>query len=315
MMGLPTTRINALLQGVSRKDLGRRVEKMSPGYRAGQSSVQVASREDALAYLVARAPATYAAAAQVLERVRVVLPDFAPQSLLDVGAGPGTASWAARSQWPGLAVTMLDQNPAFRALAAEIIDPPASIMPGDLGNLKTGADLVIANYVLAELPEASAGQTARLLLKAANAMLMLVEPGTPQGFARIRKARAALIEEGAHVVAPCTHTHECPIAAAKAHQVSDWCHFSVRLARSRAHMIAKGATVPFEDERYSYVVVSRAPVAHGAQARIIKPPLEARPGVTLPVCDHDGMLKNQFVARRGKEAYRVARKLEWGDLL
>src|SRR5580704_11846759 len=69
MTGLPTARIDALLQGVSRKDLGRRVEKMSAGYRAGQSSAQVASRDDALAYLVARAPATYAAAAQVLERV------------------------------------------------------------------------------------------------------------------------------------------------------------------------------------------------------------------------------------------------------
>ena len=77
-------------------------------------------------------------------------------------------------------------------------------------------------------------------------------------------------------------------------------------------MIAKGATVPFEDERYSYVVAVREPVAH-AKARIIKPPLEARPGVTLPLCEADG-LRNQFVARRDKDAYRVARKLEWGDL-
>ena len=30
----------------------------------------------------------------------------------------------------------------------------------------------------------------------------------------------------------------------------DWCRFSVRLARSRAHMIAEAAQAPFEDGKY-----------------------------------------------------------------
>ena len=305
------TRIDALLEGVSRKDLGRIVENMSAGYRAGQTSAVIATREQALAYLVSRAPATHAAVAAVLGRVREVLPAFAPQSLLDVGAGPGTASWAAQECWPGVAVTMLDNNPAFRALAAELT-PGAEIRAGDFfngsgGATKRNADLVIASYVLAEFPERAAAAAARDLWRVADHMLVLIEPGTPQGFARIRNARAALIEDGVHVAAPCTHDNVCPMSG------TDWCHFSVRLARSRAHMIAKGATVPFEDERYSYVVAVREPVVRSAPARIIKPPLEARPGITLPLCETDG-LRNDFVARRDKEAYRLARKLEWGDL-
>ena len=42
---------------------------------------------EALAYAVARMPATYAACAAVFARLAEVVPDFRPTSLLDVGAG------------------------------------------------------------------------------------------------------------------------------------------------------------------------------------------------------------------------------------
>ena len=79
------------------------------------------------------------------------------------------------------------------------------------------------------------------------------------------------------------------------------------------HKLAKGADVPFEDERYSCVAVSRALVDHAGRARIIKPVLEAKPGSTLPLCDAAG-LRNAFVARRDKDAFRAARRKDWGDL-
>src|SRR5581483_4693850 len=178
-----------------------------------------------------------------------VMPDFAPASLLDVGAGPGTASWAAADLWPGIAVTMLDKNPHLRALAAQLMEG-ANIIAGDVTMALPQTDLVVANYVLAELPEAVVADVARDLWRAAAQVLLLVEPGTPAGFARIRAVRAALIEAGAHVAAPCTHDNPCPMAG------SDWCHFSVRVRRSRDHRIAKGADAPFEDERYAYVAVT-----------------------------------------------------------
>ena len=147
--------------------------------------------------------------------------------------------------------------------------------------------------------------------------LVLIEPGTPQGFARIRAARAALIEAGAHVAAPCTHASICPIRSvgesrSDQNKSPDWCHFSQRLPRSRDHMQTKGANVPFEDERYSYVVLTRQPVAKGA--RILAPPLESSsPGLTFKLCDENG-LRAQFVAARDKDEYRRVRKKEWGDL-
>jgi ribosomal protein RSM22 (predicted rRNA methylase) len=311
--------IAALLEGVSRKDLEQRAGKISAVYRDGGTSAGIVNMSDALAYLVTRLPATYAATRAVFARVEETMPDFAPSCLLDIGAGPGTAALAAREAWPGLeAITLIEPNAVFRDLAGRLL-PDAKIMAGDIGTIRPRAGLVTASYVLAELPEKIAARAAQDLWTSAEQMLVLVEPGTPAGFARIRAARAALIEAGGHVAAPCTHDNVCPMAGSVGEsrgdeKQADWCHFSQRLARSRDHMIAKGAQVPFEDERYAYVAVSRVPVAHDGTARIIKPPVEAKPGVTLPLCEASG-LRNQFVARRDKETFRRARKLDWGDLL
>jgi ribosomal protein RSM22 (predicted rRNA methylase) len=328
-----TLALEALLEGVPRKDLAAAAQKMSAGYRQGETSRPITTPLQATAYAVARMPATFAACAAVFARLAEVMPGFAPQSLLDVGAGTGAASWAAVTEWPKIAsVIMLDRNPALAALARRLVGPQAGslanaeILAGDLGaekrflNLENGADLVVASYMLAELPQDQAASVARHLWQAACGALALIEPGTPDGFARIRSARAALIEAGAHVAVPCTHDRDCPLrsvgkadsgSVSASGKQNDWCHFSQRLARSRDHMLLKDATVPFEDERYSYVVVTREKVAHGA--RILAPPLETKPGLAFKLCDETG-LRAQFVASRDKDQYRRVRKRGWGDL-
>jgi len=316
-----TLAFEALLEGVPRKELAAAAQKMSAGYRQGETSQPITTPLQASAYAVARMPATFAACAAVFARLAEVMPAFAPVSLLDVGAGTGAASWAAVTQWPDIVdVTMLDRNPALRTLARRLADAgalaKAEMLGGDLSAEKPQADLVVASYVLAELPQDQAASAARDLWQSTTGALVLIEPGTPDGFARIRNARAALIEAGAHVAAPCTHDRDCPMRSvggsrSDQNKAGDWCHFSQRLARSRDHMLLKDATVPFEDERYAYVVVMREKVAAGA--RILAPPLEAKPGLTFKLCDETG-LHARFVAARDKDEYRRVRKRGWGDL-
>ena len=307
---LLTDALAALLEGVPRKDLAAAAKAISDGYRAGASSQAIATPLQAAAYATARMPATIAASAAMFSRLAEMTPAFRPRSLLDVGAGTGAASWAAVTEWPSLqTITMLEPNPALRGLARRLAESgplaKAEFLSGSLDAEKPEADLVVASYVLAELPEEKAAVVARDLWQSTRGALALIEPGTPQGFARIRAARAALIEAGAHVAAPCTHDNACPMTG------EDWCHFSQRLPRSRDHMLLKNASVPFEDERYSYVVVTRKKLASGA--RILAPPLEAKPGLTFKLCDETG-LRAQFVATRDKDAYRRVRKRGWGDL-
>ena len=113
--------LDARLHGLSRTAAAGRAAAISQTYRAGGSSAAIRSESDALAYALARMPATYAAVTASLNALGESRPGFAPASLLDVGAGPGTASWAAAEAFPSLqAFTLLDGNAALRALALEL---------------------------------------------------------------------------------------------------------------------------------------------------------------------------------------------------
>src|SRR3954449_6901528 len=87
--------LEAKLHGRSRGDAAERAAKISETYRGGGGSAAIRGEADALAYALARMPATYAAVAESLNALCENRPDFAPKRLLDVGAGPGTATWAA----------------------------------------------------------------------------------------------------------------------------------------------------------------------------------------------------------------------------
>src|SRR5882757_7513507 len=113
--------LEARLQGVSRNDAAERAAAISKNYRDGGGSAAIRSSTDALAYALARMPATYAAVIASLNALREIRPDFSPNSLLDVGAGPGTASWAAAEAFSSLqSLTLLDANDALRALALDL---------------------------------------------------------------------------------------------------------------------------------------------------------------------------------------------------
>src|SRR6202162_1156449 len=94
--------LEARLQGFSRGEAAGRAAQISRTYRDGGGSGAIVSEADALAYALARMPATYAAVTASLNALCEITPHFAPTSLLDVGAGPGTASWAASEAFSSL---------------------------------------------------------------------------------------------------------------------------------------------------------------------------------------------------------------------
>lgn len=301
-------------EGLSRNAAAMRASAISQNYRDGGDSRPIRTDEDALAYALARMPATYAAVAACLGALLDLRPDFAPRGLIDVGAGPGTASWAATQAFPSLTeFTSLDANTALRDLALELAQSSPNLTPmtyrhGDAIKLIADtppAELVIASYIAAELKDAERLSLADAMWSKARDTLLVVEPGTPAGYARIVELRARLIAQGAHILAPCPHDNACPLVN------PDWCHFSRRLPRSRAHQHLKSATVPYEDEKYSYVVLTRSTHAR-PQARVLAQPKATKVAVTAKLCTARG-LDTATIAHRDKANYTHARKWAWGD--
>ncbi len=309
--------IRSLLEGVSRADLAARSDRISLAYRDGVPSVEaIDSKADVLAYVVARMPATYAALVHVFSEICDRAPRFAPKRLLDVGAGPGTASWAAIEAWPALAhVWLMDERAIFLDLAQQLArsgSPP--LMHSERINLDLTrpahlppGDLVVASYFLAEIPEARIAELTEFLWRACGGMFVVIEPGTPAGHRRILSVRDVLLARGARLVAPCPHEQACPL------QPPDWCHFSQRLARSRDHKLAKSAVVPFEDEKFSYLVAARASISfQAASARVLGPTTKSKAGIELKLCEQ-GRVVSRAVPRRDKDAYAHHRHARWGD--
>jgi ribosomal protein RSM22 (predicted rRNA methylase) len=306
--------LEAKLHGLSRSDAAERSARISETYRSGGGSAAIRTGTDALAYALARMPATYAAVTASLNALCEVRPDFAPKTLLDIGAGPGTATWAAAERFPSLAdFTSIDANTALRELALDLFGRSSRFSgvrytQGDAHAAlpeAEAADLVIASYLIGEMDDAERAAFAELMWAKTSDVLLIVEPGTPAGYARIIALRAQLIASGAHVAAPCPHDGECPLVS------PDWCHFTQRLPRSRAHKAVKGADLPFEDEKFAYVALTRLPVARHP-ARVLAQPEVGKVEVAAKLCTPDGLVFAK-VPRRAKADYARARRWRWGD--
>lgn len=312
--------LKTFLEGHAVAGIAAAGSRLSTRYRAEvlDGRLHLDTDEAARAYVATRLPATYAAVRRAMELVDDAMAGAmpAPGSLLDVGAGPGTALWAAEDAWPGLdTATMVEASGPIRRLG-EMLAADSGIphrlwldgRAGDVMDKAEPADLVTLSYVLDELREAERDHLVDALWLKARQLLLIVEPGTPAGWRRILAARGRLLAQGAYIVAPCPHAQACPLVG------QDWCHFAVRLARSRMHRLAKGAEAPFEDEKFIFLAAARRP-AQASMARILAPPQQGSGKVRLKLCRPDGRVDDAMVTRRDGDAFKAARRAGWGDAL
>ncbi|MFI1809507.1 small ribosomal subunit Rsm22 family protein [Streptomyces sp. NPDC020422] len=302
-----------VVDGLPPSGAARAVERLIAHYR-GRTPTDapvLRDRSDVVAYAAYRMPATFEAARAALAALRDAAPDWVPATHTDVGGGTGAATWAVAELWEGQGprTRVLDWAEPALALGRELA---AGVVEADWRRERVGTalrldetDLVTVSYVLKELTEQDRAALVAEAARAAQAVV-IVEPGTPDGYERIIAARTLLVESGFTVAAPCPHSGACPIVPG-----TDWCHFAARVSRSSLHRKVKGGSLPYEDEKYSYVAAVRFPVTPAA-ARITRRPQIRKGQVLLELCGSDG-LGRETVTKRHGPLYKQARDAEWGD--
>ncbi|HET6354937.1 small ribosomal subunit Rsm22 family protein [Streptomyces sp.] len=313
------TTLAALLDGLPPKQAAQAVDRLIANYRGTTptDAPVLRDRSDVAAYAAYRMPATFEAVRSALAALRAAAPEWTPATHTDIGGGTGAASWAVAEAWEEDAprTTVLDWAEPALALGRElaVASGVPALRAAEWQRSRISAalriestDLVTVSYVLKELTAKDREAVVTEAARAAQAVV-IVEPGTPDGYARVIEARDRLIAAGLTVAAPCPHSAACPIEPG-----ADWCHFAARVSRSSLHRQVKGGSLPYEDEKFSYVAAVRFP-ADPAPSRVTRKPQIRKGLVLLDLCTDTEGLRRDTVAKRHGPLYKSARDASWGD--
>ncbi|MDF2943106.1 MAG: ribosomal methyltransferase Rsm22 [Herbinix sp.] len=305
--------IEEQLIGTNYATLKQDTQTLSKNYRteSGQGKRLLTKDDEAIAYSVVRMPATYGAVHKALEYTLDFV-DCKIETLLDIGAGTGAASWAANSLIDLDSIICLERENAMLQIGQKMMKNGSRILNNskwikhDLvrDTITEKADLIIASYVLNELDDDNRIKAVDQIWEATSKIAVIVEPGTPTAFSQLKKVREYLLSKGAHMIAPCPHEESCLLPQ------NDWCHFSCRIQRSKLHRQLKEGDAPYEDEKFMYIAVSREQYRN-AEARILRHPIVDKGRITLDVCKEDKIEKMMITKKH--ELYKEARKAQWGD--
>jgi ribosomal protein RSM22 (predicted rRNA methylase) len=158
------------------------------------------------------------------------LDDLRQSSLIDIGSGPGTFSFAIR-EWVGapLNIVQLETSQIMREQALKlwqglypqekllqsknelkVLRSPKFALFGHSAN-EMGAEEVL-NYVRDIDPD----------------HILFIEPGTKDFFPKMLKIREALLHLGYNILFPCPTNEKCPLA----NSVNDWCHQFIHIKQN-----------------------------------------------------------------------------------
>ncbi|KAJ2745398.1 37S ribosomal protein S22 [Coemansia sp. BCRC 34301] len=290
---LPGERVEVIAKGVRPPP----DSLVSPGTPLKPHTLEYGQGETA-AYLAACAPGAYGVIYNVMAELAQRVPEFQPRSVMDFGAGPGTALWAIQELWRLDSYHAIDVSEQMLLCAEAILaDIPVAEEEPRVGSIRFSRylpppssrevcnDLVVSAFALSELPSDSLRKTTIETLWAhTNDTLVLIDRGTPDSARMISEARDQILALGeCFTVAPLPNDLPDPTIFTPA-----WIHFSQRSQRPGFTMLTKHSKSNVEDLRYSYAILRRGS----------RPPISA-----LPNANSESPLVSLAVAEANPEKY------------
>ena len=302
------------IQGVKITELKEIAQELSNRYmnekRSGQTLLS--KEKEALAYLGIRMPATFCAVTTALKHTLSVAQNCNIETVLDIGAGTGAAVWAINEQIDTAKITCLEREEAMRKVGQSLMKKSEELskvewIDADITKTEDikGADLIVSSYMINELKQEERKKLIQKLLNLESKIILIVEPGTPEGFKNIKEIQKIVLESGAYIIAPCTHQQQCKLPE------NDWCHTTVRVERNKIQKILKSGDAPYEDEKFSYIAISKENFGI-AESRILRHPIIETGKITLKLCTN-GNIEQKVITKKEKELFKQAKKKKCGD--
>ena len=304
--------INKLLEKNQINKILEDAQNVSDRYRKNEGIGKrlLTKESEAVSYAISRMPATYAAVSSVLEQILDSYHESLT-SIIDVGAGTGAAVWAINDRTKSNDIKCLEREESMISIGKKLMKntdlndvkwDKFDILKDDI---KENGDVVISSYMINELPKEERENAVKKMWNATNKLLVIIEPGTPAGFANILEIRNNILNLGGNIVAPCCCIGKCPIAK------DDWCAIYTRIARSSIHRQTKNGTLGYEDEKFSYIAFSKVPVDNKGE-RILRHPQINSGYVKVKVCTSNGIEEKTY-SKKDKEIYKKVRKMNAGQ--
>ena len=308
--------IEKAMHGVEHSKIIDESQNISKKYREnnGTGEKLVTRQSEAIAYAISRMPATCCAVYSALSKI-LKNNSFNIKNILDVGAGTGSATWAIKELIKVNQIICLERENEMRKIGSRLMRGCEGLKNIEWkefditkDELNQKADLIVTSYVINELKPEDRRNAIKKMWNATNQILLIIEPGTPEGFKHILEARNILLAENAEIISPCPHNKKCPI-----NTETDWCSFYVRVSRGWIQRQAKNGELGYEDEKFSYIAVSKTPIKQ-ENSIILRHPQIAKGYVKVKLCTKNGIEEKTY-SKKDKEIYKKVRKLDAGDTI
>ncbi len=302
------TKVEEMLEGYPLNRLREVANKISYNYlnESGTGNSLINDELSAKVYASMRFPATYNACLSSLKySLEYYNKDI--NTLIDIGSGTGATILAIDNLINLKEITAFEINDHMMGVGKTLTEDIAEKVNWhklDItkDEISISADIVSVSYVLNELNPNDRIKVLDKIWEASKDLILIVDTGTPTGFSVVLEARNYLINKGGNVVAPCPHNDRCK---------SLWCHFVTRVNRSKLHKLIKEAEAPYEDEKYSFVCISKSSNDQ-CYSRVTRHPIIGKGHIELELCSKD-KLEKIVVSKKDGEFYKKGRKLRAGD--